>query len=89
MISVRKKPNLHLEFYKRDVTGGMRTPWKLPVDVMSKSFQEAIKVQGQMQMIQKMIHRKVQNMGDAPVPAKQQRSRQVQCCRSPADDRRG
>ena len=60
--SVRKKPNLHLELYQRDVTGGMRTTWKLPVEVMSKSFQEVVKVQRQMQMIQKMIHSKVQNM---------------------------
>ena len=28
VFSVRKKPNSHIEFYQRDVTGGMRTPWK-------------------------------------------------------------
>ena len=40
----------------------MRTPWKLLLDVMSKTFQEVVKVQRQMQMIQTMIHSKVQNM---------------------------
>ena len=67
VISVRKKPNLHLEFYQRDVTGGMQTPWKLLVDVMSKSFQEVIKVQRM--MIQKVIHSKVQNTVDARLRA--------------------
>merc|ERR1712135_273167 len=44
VIAVREEPNLHLEFYQRDVTDGMRSPWKLPVDVVSKSFQEVVKV---------------------------------------------
>ena len=26
VMTVRKKPNVHLELYQRDVTGGMRTP---------------------------------------------------------------
>ena len=41
MIAIGKKRNLHLVFYQRDVTDGMRTPWKLPVDVVSKSFHDA------------------------------------------------
>merc|ERR1712136_735327 len=44
VIAVREEPNLHLEFYQRDVTDGMRSPWNLPVDVVSKSFQEVVKV---------------------------------------------
>ena len=35
VVAVREEPNLHLEFYQRDVTDGMRTPWKLPVDVVN------------------------------------------------------
>ena len=60
MIPVRKTPNLHLELYQRDVTGRMRAPWELPIGVMSKSFQEVIKMQRQ--VIQKMVSSKVQNM---------------------------
>ena len=35
---------LQVEHDRRDVTDGMRTPWKLPVDIASKSFQELIRV---------------------------------------------
>ena len=38
----RAEPHLHLEFYLRDVTGGMRSPWTFRVDVVSKSFQDAL-----------------------------------------------
>ena len=31
-----------LEFYQRDVTDGMPSPWKPPVDVVSKSFQKVV-----------------------------------------------
>ena len=34
----------HLELYLRDVTDGMPSPWKLPVVVVSQSFQDLIKV---------------------------------------------
>ena len=32
----REQPNVHLELYQLDVTDEMRSPWKLPVDVVSK-----------------------------------------------------
>ena len=38
VIAVREARNLQLEFFQRDVTDGVRSPWKLPVDVVSKSF---------------------------------------------------
>ena len=41
MIAVGNKRNLHIVFYQRDVPDEMWTPWKLPVDVVSKSFQDA------------------------------------------------
>ena len=44
VIAVREEPNLHLEFYQRDVTAGIRSPWKLPPDAVSKSSQESITV---------------------------------------------
>ena len=44
VIVVREKPNLHLELYQLDVTDEMRSPWKLPVDVVSKGFQEMINI---------------------------------------------
>ena len=34
------EPNLHLEFYQQGVTDGMRSPWNLRVDVVSKCSQE-------------------------------------------------
>ena len=42
VIAVREEHNSHIVFYKRDVPEGMRTPWKLPVDVVSKSFLECV-----------------------------------------------
>ena len=39
-----EEPDFHLELYLRDVTDGMPSPWKLPVDVVSQSFQDLIKV---------------------------------------------
>ena len=38
IIPVQEEPNFHIVFYQRDVPDGMRTPWKLPFDVVSKSF---------------------------------------------------
>ena len=35
MIAEREEKNLHYELYQQDVTNEMRSPWKLPVDVMS------------------------------------------------------
>ena len=35
MIAVREEPNLHYWLYQRDVTDEMRSPWKLPIDVVS------------------------------------------------------
>ena len=42
--AVREEPDFHREVYLRDVTYGMPSPWKLPVDVVSQSFQDLIKV---------------------------------------------
>ena len=39
-----RRGEVHLEFYQRDVTHGMLSPWKLPVDVVSKGFREVVKV---------------------------------------------
>ena len=36
VISVRQKPNLHLESYLQGVTGGMLSLWKLPVGVLEE-----------------------------------------------------
>ena len=44
IVAVREEPNLHLELYQRDVTEGMRSPWKLPVDAVSKCFQDVVQV---------------------------------------------
>ena len=44
MTAVREETSLHPEFHQRDVTDGTLSPWKLPVDVVSKSFQEVVKV---------------------------------------------
>ena len=44
VIAVREEPSLHLELYQRDITDGMRSPWKFPVLVVSKSFQEVVKI---------------------------------------------
>ena len=44
VIAVPKKRSLHLEFNQGYVTDGMRSPWKLLVDVVSKSFLEVVKV---------------------------------------------
>ena len=33
-----EEPNLHLDFCLRDVTDGMRSPRKLPVEVVSMNF---------------------------------------------------
>ena len=38
------RANLHSEFYQRDVTAGMPSFWKFLVNVVSKSFQEVVKV---------------------------------------------
>jgi hypothetical protein len=44
VIAVRSDPNLHLEYFQRFVTDGMRSLWALPVDVLSKSVQELTSV---------------------------------------------
>ena len=44
VIAVREEPNVHIEFYKRDVTDGVQSPWKLPVYVVSMSFHEVFPV---------------------------------------------
>ena len=41
---MREEPKLHLEFYQRDITGGVLAPRKLPVFMVSKSFQEIVKL---------------------------------------------
>ena len=43
-IPVREVSHLHLEFYQRDVTGGMRSPWTLPVFVVSRSLLVVVKL---------------------------------------------
>ena len=40
----REEPNLHLEFYLRVVTVGMRSSWNLLVEKVSKSSQEVIAI---------------------------------------------
>ena len=45
----RRNRILHLEFYPRDVTDGVQLSWKTPVDVVSKNFQEVIKVDRQLE----------------------------------------
>ena len=42
--AVLVEPALHLELSQRDVTAGMRTLWKTPIDVISKCCQEAFTV---------------------------------------------
>ena len=44
VMAVLVEPNLHFELYLRDIIDGMRSPWKFPVLVVSKSFQEMFKV---------------------------------------------
>ena len=38
----REEPDLHLEFCLRDVTDGMRSPWKLHVGGLEDFFQEIV-----------------------------------------------
>ena len=40
--AVREEPNLRLEFDLRDVIDGTLSPWKLPVDEVSKNFLEVV-----------------------------------------------
>ena len=42
VIATHEEPDLHLVLYKRDVTDGMRSLWKVLVDVISKSCLEVI-----------------------------------------------
>ena len=42
--AVREEPDFHREFWLGDVTDGMPSPWKLPVDVVPGSFQHLTKV---------------------------------------------
>ena len=44
VIAVREEPDFHGEFYLGDVTDGMPSLWKLPVDVVSESFQGLIQI---------------------------------------------
>ena len=37
-----RSPILHLDFYLRDLTGGIRSSWNLPVDVVPEGSQELI-----------------------------------------------
>ena len=39
-VTIREELDLHLEFYQRDVTDGMPSLLKVPVDVVAKSRQE-------------------------------------------------
>ena len=32
-ITVREEPNLHIVFYQRDVSDGMRTPWNTHIEI--------------------------------------------------------
>ena len=92
----RWSEDTHIDICQRDVAGGVRTLWKLLVDVMSKSFSGGDQNAQTMQMIQTMTRSKVQNMPTPdleqtaaqspgavmPTSSRQQRNRQVQCCRS-------
>ena len=40
VVAMREEPNLHRKFYQRDVTDGIRSPWKFPVDIMVKVAQK-------------------------------------------------
>ena len=40
---------MHLEFYKRNVPDEKRTPWKLLVDVMLKSFRRRSRLRRKLQ----------------------------------------
>ena len=73
-----------MEFYLRKVAGAVRTSWKLPVKMMSKEFQEVIKVHRHIQTMLSEAHNKVQNMLEAPPRASC--SRQVQGCKSRAEE---
>ena len=56
VISVRNKPNLHLEFYTRNVPDEMPTSWKL-FDVTK--FEEEVKVaQNTVEELQHTCHEK-------------------------------
>ena len=41
---MREELKVHLEFYQRDITGGVLSPWKFPVLVVSKSLQEMVNI---------------------------------------------
>merc|ERR1719223_2088409 len=44
VIAIKTDPHLHLEYYQRDLSDGMRSPWAVPVSVLTESVDKLIEI---------------------------------------------
>merc|ERR1711937_24120 len=44
VIAIKNDPYLHLEYYQRDLSDGMRSPWGLPVSVLQESVDKLVEM---------------------------------------------
>jgi len=44
VIAIKTDPHLHIEYYQRDLSDGMRSPWALPVSVLKETVEKLLKV---------------------------------------------
>jgi len=44
VIAIKNDPHLHLEYYQRDLSDGMRSPWSVPVSVLKGSVDKLIEI---------------------------------------------
>merc|ERR1712137_25917 len=44
VIAIKNDPHLHLEYYQRDLSDGMRSPWAVPVSVLTGAVDKLIEI---------------------------------------------
>lgn len=44
VIAIKNDPHLHLEYYQRDLSDGMRSPWAVPVSVLKGTVDKLIEI---------------------------------------------
>merc|ERR1712174_84675 len=44
VIAIKNDPHLHLEYYRRDLSDGMRSPWAVPVNVLTGTVDKLIEI---------------------------------------------
>merc|ERR1712176_1748409 len=44
VIAIKNDPHLHLEYYQRDLSDGMRSPWAVPVNVLTGTVDKLIEI---------------------------------------------